>query len=113
MTCMSWLAPAALLTVTLLNASPAFADDVPRLDVGATCRAGAQAYPGGGGEKACLDDEQDARTTLAKQWSQYSAESRRRCTQMVSDIPGTQSYIELLSCLEMAKDAQGLPKDKL
>ncbi|WP_162826679.1 hypothetical protein [Pseudolabrys taiwanensis] len=113
MTRIDWLTQTALLAVVLLTASPAFADDVPKLDVGATCRAGAEAYPGGGGEKACLADEQDARTTLTQQWSQYSAESRRRCTQMVSDIPGTQSYIELLSCLEMARDAQGLPKDKL
>lgn len=110
---MDWLKRSALLAATLLAVVPALAaDDVPKLDVGATCRAGAQAYPGGGGEKACLADEQDARTTLTQQWSQYSAASRTRCTRMVGDIPGTQSYIELLSCLEMAKDAQRLPKDK-
>ncbi|MCK9918586.1 hypothetical protein MXD81_56630 [Microbacteriaceae bacterium K1510] len=113
MTRVDWLKRSALLAATVLTFVPAFADDVPRLDVGATCRAGAEAYPGGGGEKACLADEQDAHTTLTQQWSQYSAESRTRCTRMVSDIPGTQSYIELLSCLEMAKDAQRLPKDKL
>jgi len=113
MTRMDWLRRSALLAATLLALVPAFADDVPKLDVGATCRAGAQAYPGGGGEKACLADEQDARGTLSRQWSEYSAESRTRCTRMVNDIAGTQSYIELLSCLEMAKDAQRLPKDKL
>lgn len=113
MTRIDWLTQTALLAFALLAVSPALAEDVPRLDVGATCRAGAQAYPGGGGEKACLADEQDARTSLTQQWSQYSAESRRRCTKMVSDIPGTQSYIELLSCLEMARDAERLPKDKL
>lgn len=110
---MDWLKRSVLLAVTLLALTPAFADDVPKLDVGSTCRASAQAYPGGGGEKACLAGEQDARTTLSQQWSQYPAETRTRCTRMVNDIPGTQSYIELLSCLEMARDAQRLPKDKL
>ena len=30
---------------------------------------------------------------------------------MVNDIAGTQSYVELLSCLQNAKDAKSLPKD--
>jgi hypothetical protein len=35
---------------------------------------------------------------------------RTRCTQ-VSSMRGFQSYVELLRCLEMARDARKLPKD--
>jgi hypothetical protein len=30
---------------------------------------------------------------------------------MVGDIAGSQSYVELLTCLQMAKDVKGLPKN--
>src|SRR5271169_2263282 len=77
----------------------AVADEVPTLDVRKSCGADVQAYPGGGGSAACLADEQKAREALINQWTQFGAESRVRCTQMVNDIAGTQSYVELLSCL--------------
>ena len=68
------------------------------------------AYPGGGGSKACLTDEQNARKTLVAQWKQFSPESRARCTSMVTDTIGDQSYVELLTCLQMSKDVLTLPK---
>jgi len=89
----------------------AVADEVPTLDVRTSCRAAAQAYPGGGGNTACLADEQKARDSLVGQWTQFAPESRTRCTQMVTNIAGAQSYVELLSCLQVAKDVKGLRKD--
>ena len=89
----------------------AVADEVPTLDVRTSCRAAAQAYPGGGGNTACLADEQKARDSLVSQWTQFAPESRTRCTQMVTNIAGAQSYVELLSCLQVAKDVKGLRKD--
>lgn len=93
-----------------LFSNSAFADDVPKLDFTKSCRTDVAAYPGGGGNKACLTDEQQARKTLVRQWNQFGQDSRTRCTRMVTDMVGSQSYVELLTCLQMARDVKGLPK---
>jgi hypothetical protein len=97
----------------ILCASPpaAVADDVPTFDIRKNCKADVQAYSTAGTVASCLADEQNARTTLVSQWTQFTPESRSRCAQMVSDIAGSQSYVELLTCLQMAKDVKGLPKE--
>jgi hypothetical protein len=93
-----------------LLSNSAFADDVPKLDFAKSCRTDVAAYPGGGGNKACLTDEQNARKTLVRQWKQFGQDSRTRCTRMVTDMVGSQSYVELLTCLQMARDVKTLPK---
>jgi hypothetical protein len=93
-----------------LLSGAAFADNVPKLDYVKSCRVDVAAYPGGGGNKACLTDEQNARKTLVAQWNRFSPQSRTRCTSMVTDMVGSQSYVELLTCLQMAIEVQGLPK---
>ena len=87
------------------------ADEVPKFDVRKSCHADVQAYPGGGGAAACLADEQRAMEVLVSQWTQFAPESRGRCARLVNDIAGTQSYVELLSCLQDAKAVKTLPKD--
>ena len=67
-------------------------------------------HPGGGGNKACLTDEQRARKTLVAQWNRFSPTSKARCTSMVTDMIGDQSYVELLTCLQMSRDVLTLPK---
>ena len=89
----------------------AVADDVPTFDVRKTCKADVQAYSTAGTVASCLTDEQSARTTLVSQWTEFAPESRTRCTRMVNDIAGTQSYVELLTCLQVAKGVKGLPKE--
>ncbi|HET7911474.1 MAG TPA: hypothetical protein VFL49_05560 [Pseudolabrys sp.] len=104
---------AGALVVTVffgLLSDAAFADDVPKLDFRKSCRTDVAAYPAGGGNKACLSDEQKARKTLVSQWKRFSPQSRARCTQMVTDMVGSQSYVELLTCLQMAIDSKSLPK---
>jgi hypothetical protein len=93
-----------------LFSNSAFADDVPKLDFTKSCRTDVAAYPGGGGNKACLADEESARKTLVAQWNRFSPASKARCTSMVTDMIGDQSYVELLTCLQMARDVKGLPK---
>ena len=100
----------ALVVTVLLYAGVAVADDVPKLDYRKSCRVDVAAYPGGGGNKACLTDEQNARKTLVAQWKRFSPQSRARCTSMVTDMIGDQSYVELLTCLQMSKDVLTLPK---
>lgn len=89
----------------------AVADEVPTYDVRKSCHADVQAYPTAGSAASCLADEQRARDTLVSQWTQFGAESRARCSKMENDIPGDQSYVELLTCLQTAKDVKTLPKD--
>jgi hypothetical protein len=104
-----------LITTAVLSvcAQPlaAVADEVPTYDVRKTCRADVQVYPGGGSAAGCLADEQKAREVLVSQWTQFGPESRAKCTQMVNDIAGDQSYVELLGCLQDAKAVKTLPKD--
>src|SRR6266705_1754033 len=80
----------------------AAADEVPTYDVRKSCKADVQAYQGQGNVTGCMADEQSARTTLVAQWTQFAADSRARCMQMVGDPAGPQSYVELLTCLQMA-----------
>ena len=103
---------AGALVVTALFgllADAALADDVPKLDYRKSCRVDVSAY-GGGGNKACLTDEENARKTLVAQWNRFSPSSRARCTSMVTDMIGDQSYVELLTCLQMSMDVLTRPK---
>jgi hypothetical protein len=86
------------------------ADEIPAFDVSKSCRTDVQAYPTGGGDATCVADEQKAREVLISQWTQFGPESRANCVQASTDIAGAKSYVELLTCLQMAKDVKSLPK---
>jgi hypothetical protein len=86
--------------------TPAVAHDLPRLDVAATCRADQNKAT----VDNCMADENRARQRLETEWGQFGSADRSQCTQ-VSSMRGFQSYVELLTCLEMARDASKLPKD--
>jgi len=110
---------AMLVSITAISLGAqmavAVADDVPNFDIRKSCKADVQAFQenakGQASPTGCLKDEENARTTLVSQWTQFAAESRTRCVRMVGDGAVSQSYVELLTCLQMAKDSKGLPKD--
>jgi len=108
MTILAMLLPLAAVT---LSSPPAvvLAQDVPTFDVRPTCRAEAQGDPDAGAVSACLADEQKARETLLAQWAQFAPQSKSTCMRMATGIAGIRSYVELLSCLQIAKDARDLP----
>ena len=87
------------------------ADEVPTYDVAATCHAESQGDPGAGIVAACMAQERTARETLAKQWNQFTAQSKTTCMQTETDVAGVRSYVELLTCLQIAKDVKSLPKE--
>ena len=87
------------------------ADEVPTYDVAVTCHAESQGDPSAGVAAACMAQEQSARETLARQWNKFTAQSKTTCMQTETDVAGVRSYVELLTCLQIAKDAKSLPKE--
>jgi len=87
------------------------ANPVPKFDIERTCRPAAQAgiLPGRDAP-ACQRDENESRSKLGQDWMKYSATQRANCTSFV-ETGGAPSYVELLTCLEMAKQAQDLPAE--
>ena len=55
----------------------------------------------GTGIEGCTKDETDAKNELAKRWSQFGASEKKFCDGE-SSTAGEQSYVELLTCLEMS-----------
>jgi hypothetical protein len=85
------------------------ADPVPKIDIGRSCRsAGAAAGAATRDRTACERDENNARATLEKEWSQFTPSDQARCARLVT-LGGGPSYVELLTCLELAKGANELP----
>ena len=64
---------------------------------------------GSAGPKAvlekCAEDEAKAREELQPQWSQFSAVDKTVCIRETT-MDGIPSYVELLTCLEMARDVK-------
>jgi len=85
------------------------ADGVPDFDTAPGCRAAVTVMPGS--FEACMNDEKDARAQLTSLWSQFTAADRATCSQNEA-VGGTPSYVELLTCLQIARDAQSLPENK-
>jgi hypothetical protein len=100
-------AGAALLLFTTI----AFAADVPRLDVASACRAAAGADPGIGYDAdRCLKSENAARDQLKAQWTNFPAADRSLCTQTAT-MGGAESYVELITCLELKRDVTKMPAE--
>jgi hypothetical protein len=82
----------------------------PELDVRPSCRAADRVSLAAGTDKprsdmrACLEDEQTAKVALLKTWPQFSPITRTQCVGM-NRTGGPPSYVELLTCLEVMRDA--------
>jgi hypothetical protein len=78
----------------------------PVLQVGPSCEAaGRGAVVLGRNKEACLADESDAQNTLKQNWSKYPATDKTICSGMTT-AGGPASYVELVSCLEVLRDAK-------
>jgi hypothetical protein len=93
-------------------------DSVPVLNVEPVCQGIAQQGgvsfrdPAMAKEKQdCIQSEQDVRSELVKQWSNFSAADRASCVNE-SRMGGESSYTELLTCLEMARDVRSLHNEE-
>jgi len=90
------------------------ADGVPKYDIARGCRLdNTQAFDLNTGQnetvKKCVADEQGAMEQLQQQWSQFHEADKTQCIGE-TQIGGTASYVDLLTCLQAAKLARQLPK---
>jgi hypothetical protein len=78
------------------------ADDLPKFDIARECQSegGSDAT-----QKKCADDEAHARDQLQPEWTQFSVSDKTSCLREAS-TDGTPSYVELLTCLELARDVK-------
>jgi hypothetical protein len=82
------------------------ADKAPAFNVEPTCRA--TVTEGMETTKSCENDEKIAQQQLSKEWGQFAVSDRTMCTDLVKSYDP--SYVELLSCLEMMRDAKTPPR---
>jgi hypothetical protein len=99
---------AAVVLMLGLPAATALADSPPKLNVAPSCDAAARgAISAGRDKEACLVDERTAEDVLAQNWSKYDAADKTQCVGNVK-TGGPASYVELLSCLEIMRDAKAI-----
>jgi hypothetical protein len=97
------LFPAMMVGGSLLVA---VVDRVPDLNFEPICRESAgPSLNGKDNVGICRSDEGAARDALAKQWSEFDSADRARCIRL-STTNHSASYVEVLTCLEMNRDAK-------
>ena len=111
------ISTAATATVLLLTARSAHSQAIPDLNVDPVCRGIAQqaANPSekGGPDLAfsqCVQSEQAMRQKLVGEWSTFLPSEKTNC--IGAQGGGLASYTDLVSCLEMARDARQLNINK-
>jgi hypothetical protein len=100
---------AAVFTLVVAQTALAEAAQLPRFNITATCR---QAQPLTGDKsvfQSCMSEESSARNKLAKSWSTFKPGSRTSCVGEAQE-GGTPSYVDLLTCLQLDKEAGALPQ---
>jgi hypothetical protein len=99
----------ALLPILLLSSQIVLAaNPVPKFDTEPSCRSADATGVMGRNAATCEHDENDARATLEKEWSQFTPSDQARCVRLVT-LGGAPSYVELLTCLELAKQVKEIP----
>jgi hypothetical protein len=79
----------------------AISDTVPKFDIAKECRFESDSS---NAVDRCARDEADARQQLETEWPQFVRADRNACFGEAT-IGGFASYVDLLICLEMARDA--------
>jgi hypothetical protein len=82
------------------------ADNVPKFGIPRECRSEGGSKPV---QEKCAEDEAAARDQVQPLWVQFSAADKAFCVQETKG-DGTPSYVELLTCLEMARDVKKTSK---
>jgi hypothetical protein len=79
-------------------------DTVPKFDIVRECR-----FEGGSAVELdrCSEDEGAALRELQPAWAQFAGADKTNCI-VEATIGGVASYVELLTCLEMARDVRAM-----
>jgi hypothetical protein len=85
-------------------------DRVPTFDTRPTCADAAKEISVTRTVEICQRSEQQARDQLASQWAKFPAGDRQTCV-ATTRIGGFPSYVQVLTCLELARDARTLKVD--
>ena len=94
-----------IILATLLPV--AASDTMPKFDVTKECR-----FEGGSTVEfdRCRQDEAAALEQLSANWAQFTGVDKSTCL-LVATVGGFASYVELLTCLEMAREANNIDKN--
>ena len=84
-------------------------DGVPTFEVESFCRRVAAMAKAVGDVEVCLRKEREARDQLVQQWTQFSTTDRSYCRELTT-TGFDPTYTELLTCLELQRDARSLRK---
>ena len=93
----------------------AAADAVPNINYESGCRAAAAASVSLGitvdnqSVAACMAEEKGAHDQLVRQWTQFPPNDRMHCEREAA-LGQMPSYVELQTCLQIARDTRTLPK---
>jgi hypothetical protein len=112
MTMQRTIALVGLLALALVKvpSAAAAAGAVPTFDTRPTCADAAMEISVTRTVERCQESEQQARDSLASQWGSFPHADEASCT-AETQIGGFPSYVQLLTCLEMARDARTLKTD--
>lgn len=103
--------PMAWTTLLVTSQLVLVADKVPEFDTAPGCKAAAAvAIMPNRDVNACQRDEAKAKQSLQEQWKDFSSAERDRCTRL-AQYGGAPSYVEVLTCLDMAKAAEQMSND--
>ena len=96
----------AALVLGSLGGLPATAQEIPRFDIEKICRsAQALTEEDRNPVQTCMKDEADAERQLRAIWRSADSAHRATCA-AETRIGGSPSYVDVLTCLELA---QGVP----
>jgi hypothetical protein len=108
---------ATLLTLAVLSSqlTTAVATRLPELKVERLCKLRSaddkiMRQPESQSVTDCVREEADAKQELIKIWASTDSAVRARC-QGEAAVLGTRSYLDYLSCLQMADDLKSAAKD--
>jgi len=93
------------------TAAPAAAQRIPTFDVTASCRQAASRAAPIGTVDTCLKIEHEAREQLAREWATFAPADKSHCIGLAT-LGGDPTYTELLSCLELAREAKNAAQGK-
>lgn len=94
----------AVLAVSAIDTVSA-AERVPTFDIRPTCAGAESDISVSRTIASCQQSEQQAREALNTQWQNFPATDKASCV-AETNIGGFPSYVQVLTCLELARDAR-------